>query len=166
MATLNLYGIARPHFNYPALSRSLWFLPIVHVWEPWYGHPGNRTEDKLWGALIVPSIAAFPLQAPTTHTQVTSEDVVNFRQDLRRLTGDEWYCDAKDLGINIVVAVRLSLTLHRVTVNQWGGETYSTRHVPFNYEIPDGWLTDEEWEERLLANDRRMRAYDAEQSAS
>jgi hypothetical protein len=166
MATLNLYGIARPHFNYPMLSRSMWYLPIVHVWEPWYGHPGNRTEDKLWGALIVPSIVAFPLQPPTVHSQITSDDVANFRADLRRLTGDEWHADDNDLGMNVVVAVRLSLTLHKRTTTATGGYTKSTRHVPFNYEVPDGWWTDEEWEEYIEhATLERMR-YDADEAAA
>jgi hypothetical protein len=165
MATLNLYGIARPHFNYPMLSRSMWYLPIVHKWEPWYGHPGNRTEDKLWGALIVPSIIAFSIQPPTAHSQVTSEDVANFKSDLRRLTGDEWHVDDKDLGVNVVVAVRLSLTLHRIKANKHGSETRSIRHVPFDYDVPDDWMTDEEWEEYLIESDRKLRGYYAQQTA-
>ena len=129
-AAIQLHAIARPFFHYPPLVKSAWFLPNIHVWEPWYGEPTTRYEERLWGKLVVPSAVLFVVP------QQPGIDVSAFKRELQRKTGSEWHADDKDLISGLVAAIRLSKRIRQFDpVTNVGRSLY----VPFDMEIPEGW---------------------------
>lgn len=111
-AAVILHGIARPYFGYPALEDSWWYLPTVIRWEPWQplpsAPPRNRTERRLVGSLIVPSLVRFPLD-PGVY--MTGERWERFKLHMRVRTGSRWDIDKDKQPLGYVQAERMAYSI-------------------------------------------------------
>lgn len=121
-AAMILHGIARPYFGYPALEDSWWYLPTVRRWEPWQplpsAPPRTRTERRLVGSLIVPSLVRFPIE-PSVY--LTGERRERFSLHLRTRTGSRWDIDYNTQPLGFVQAERLAYV---VTYENTEGTTH------------------------------------------
>lgn len=121
-AAVILHGVARPYFGYPALEDSWWYLPTVVRWEPWQplpsAPPRTRTERRLVGSLIVPSLVRFPLD-PSIY--MTGERWERFSLHLRTRTGSRWDIDRDKQLLGYVQAERMA---YRVTYTNAEGTTH------------------------------------------
>lgn len=110
-ARVTLHGIARPHFKYPPLEDSFWWLPDVARWQAWIPEerPDRRAARKMVGTLILPSYARFRVPA---RVYVTSSLLSDFRQHLTQRMGGTWTVDQERLTEAIIRAERMDSTIH------------------------------------------------------
>jgi hypothetical protein len=162
-AAVWLHEIGRPHFGYPRLEDSSWFIPQVLRWEPLTSLPSTarRAERRLLGQYVVPSLVEFRVPADK-YLRMAEMEV--FMLHLRQRTGSPWDLDMEPLPYGYVVAERLSQEL---TVTSPDGMRSTTMQLPAPQRLKasiwrditrglfrDGWRRQEIEAERHRSEDR------------
>lgn len=122
-AAMILHGIARPYFSYPPLEDSWWYLPTVVRWEAWQPLPSTplrtRSERRLVGSLIVPSLVRFPMD-PSVF--MTGDKWERFSLHLSARTGSRWDLDTDKQALGFVQAERMA---YSIRYEDAGGTTHT-----------------------------------------